>query len=277
MFKKVKDKVLCFDIEWIPDPVSGRVVYGLPEDTSDQKVMERMWKEGGATEEKPRPFIKTVLCRIVSICMVFRNFEPDADRKLLMHSIPTIPTAEKDCSEKKIIEEFLKILNKHRPQLVGFNSMGSDIPILIQRAIKHGLQGGFLTERPEKPWEGPDMFTRGNDWNIDLMSCLKMRGTSPSLHEISSVSGIPGKINGIDGTCVASMWLEGMLDNIVAYNEYDAITTYLLWLRMAHSAGLIKEYEEEQQIVRDMLTEETKKPDRKHLIRYLDRWEKMGK
>ncbi len=276
MLKEIKDKVLCFDIEWVPDPVSGKVVYGLPENTGDREVMERMWKEGGATEEKPTPFIKTVLCRIVSICMVFRNFSPDADRKLVMHSIPAIPTAENDCSEKRIIEEFLKILNKHRPQLVGFNSMGSDIPILVQRTVKHGLQGGFLTGRPEKPWQGPDMFARGSDWNIDLMSCLKVRGISPSLHEISSVSGIPGKMNGIDGARVASMWLEGMLDDIVAYNEYDALTTYLLWLRMAHSAGLLDEYEKEQQTVRDMITREAENQGREHLVQYIARWKSMS-
>ena len=280
MFRDVKSKVLAFDIEWVPDPESGKAAYELPEDMPDREVIESMWKEGGATEEEPMPFIKTVLSRIVSISMVFRESRKDeTTERLKLHSIPSIPTLEEDCSERRIIGDFFKILDKHRPQLVGYNSSGADIPILAQRMIRHGLLGGFFTERPNRPWEGADFFARGSDWNVDLMRCVSAWGKgTPSLHEISVVSGIPGKMGGVDGKHVAPMWLEGRLDEIVAYNECDALTTYLLWLRMAHSIGHFDStlYDHERRRLRDLIRKEALREGRGHLSTYLSKWESLG-
>ena len=280
MFRDVKSKVLAFDIEWVPDPESGKAAYELPEDMPDREVIESMWKEGGATEEEPMPFIKTVLSRIVSISMVFRESRKDGTtERLKFHSIPSIPTSEEDCSERRIIGDFFKILDKHRPQLVGYNSSGADIPILAQRMIRHGLLGGFFTERPNRPWEGADFFARGSDWNVDLMRCVSAWGKgTPSLHEISVVSGIPGKMGGVDGKHVAPMWLEGRLDEIVAYNECDALTTYLLWLKMAHSIGHFDStlYDHERRRLRDLIRKEALREGRGHLSTYLSKWESLG-
>ncbi len=43
-----------------------------------------------------------------------------------------------------------------------------------------------------------------------------------------------GKMN-VDGEGVAFLWLDGKLNEIVAYNEFDALTTYLVWLRVVTS------------------------------------------
>ena len=72
MFKTVNTRVWAFDAEWIPDPLAGRMLYGLPEDMPDQEVFEMMWQKGGATDEDPMPYLKTVVCRIVSIVAVER-------------------------------------------------------------------------------------------------------------------------------------------------------------------------------------------------------------
>ena len=77
MFRDVKSRVLAFDIEWVPDPESGKVAYELPKDMPDREVIEFMWEQGGATEEEPMPFLKTVLSKIVSISMVFRESDRD--------------------------------------------------------------------------------------------------------------------------------------------------------------------------------------------------------
>ncbi|MYE61310.1 MAG: hypothetical protein F4235_04570 [Candidatus Dadabacteria bacterium] len=112
------------------------------------------------------------------------------------------------------------------------------------------------------------------------MRCVSAWGKgTPSLHEISVVSGIPGKMEGVDGKQVAPMWLEGRLDEIVAYNECDALTTYLLWLRMAHSIGHFdsEQYAEEQRLLRDMIKQEAESPERRrHLLAYLSKWESLS-
>ena len=72
MFKSVKDIVWAFDAEWVPDPATGRAVYDLPQELSDEAVMAEMWRRGGATDENPRPYLKTILCRVVSISVMAR-------------------------------------------------------------------------------------------------------------------------------------------------------------------------------------------------------------
>ena len=44
MFKSVQDKVWAFDAEWVPDPVTGRAVYRLPAELSDEEVVAEMWR-----------------------------------------------------------------------------------------------------------------------------------------------------------------------------------------------------------------------------------------
>ena len=49
MFKTVAHEVWAFDAEWVPDPVAGRVLYGLSDALSDREVVEEMWQRN-----KPR-------------------------------------------------------------------------------------------------------------------------------------------------------------------------------------------------------------------------------
>ena len=148
---------------------------------------------------------------------------------------------------------------------------------MIQRGIANGIQAREFSKRPDKPWEGVDYFSDRSDNNIDLMRIISGWGKStPSLNEISVVSGIPGKL-GVDGQEVAPMWLDGRIDEIVAYNEFDALTTYLLWLRVAHFAGLFSndEYSREQGMVEKLIVDESKKEERKHLTKFLEEWERL--
>ena len=99
---------------------------------------------------------------------------------------------------------------------------------------------------------------------------------TPSLHELATLSGIPGKLD-IDGQRVAEIWLAGNLKRIVQYNECDALTTYLVWLRMAHFAGFFtpETYNEEQERVRALLAEKAQNPRYEHLIAYREEWDRL--
>ncbi len=274
MIKNVMKRVWAFDIEWVPDPVAGRILYELPEDTDAAETMKVMWERGGATEENPTPFLKTAICRVVSVAAVERRQQPDGSVKLNLMALPHDPSNPEESSESNVVGTFLEALGKARPQVVGFNSIQSDLKILIQRGLVLGLSAPAFCERPEKPWEGIDYFARASDWNIDLKDIVGGWGlASPSLHEIAVQSGIPGKM-GVDGNDVAPLWLEGKLDRIVHYNECDALTTYLVWLRLAHFAGFFddREYVREQEFVADLLQTEITKGGREHLEEYLGAW-----
>ena len=278
MLKNVKHRVWAFDLEWVPDPLAGRLVYSLPEELTDPaEVMAEMWARGGATEEDPTPFLKTTVCRVVSVAALERRELADGSVKLNLLSLPRDPSSDEEASEAHVVGTFLDALGRNRPQLVGFNSLQSDLKILIQRGIILGLAAPGFCERPDKPWEGIDYFASGSDWNVDLKDIVGGWGlASPSLHELAVQCGVPGKM-GVYGNDVAPMWLDGKLDRIVQYNECDALTTYLVWLRTAHFAGHFDTaaYAREQQLVADLLQMEIARGGRHHLEEYLEAWNEL--
>ena len=275
MFRRIHDQVWAFDVEWVPDPASGRLLYDLPDAASDEQVMGLMWKRGGATQDDPMPFIKTVLCRVVSISAVLRTVT-DGQPRLHLLSLPRDPADPAQVSEAHILKTFLDAIGKNKPQLVGFNSISADLKILVQRGIAHGIRTPEFCQRPDRPWEGPDYFSKG-DWNVDLLEIVGGWGKStPSLDEMVTVCRIPGKF-AHRGQNVANLWLRGELDSIIAYNEFDALTTYLLWLRVVHFGGFFstEEYEQEQATLRSMVEDESGKLGRARLKEYLSEWDRM--
>lgn len=276
MFKTVQNRVWAFDLEWVPDPLAGRLVYGLGDELTDLEVLVEMWRRGGASDDDPQPFLKTSLSRIVSVAAVERRARADGSVSLALTSLPHDPDDEADAAESRVVGRFLEALSAHRPQLVGFNSHNSDLPILLQRALILGVSAPGFCARPDKPWEGIDYFARASDWNLDLKDIVGGWGqASPSLHELAVQSGIPGKMD-VSGAQVADLWLADRRRQIVQYNEYDALTTYLLWLRLAHLGGHFDAdgYAAEQQRVVELLQLEIER-ERPHLAAYLERWQAL--
>ena len=277
MFKTVKNRVWAFDAEWIPDPLAGRMLYKLPNDMPNKEIFEVMWEKGGATEEDPMPYLKTVLCRIVSIAAVDR-LKTGSDVKLHLLSLPRDSKDPDQTDEQNVVGTFLSKVGEYKPQLVGFNSASADIKAMIQRSVVLGLSMPAFCKRPNKPWEGDDYFdSRNSEASVDLKDVIGGWGkATPSLNEIATLSGIPGKMD-VDGQQVASLWLDGNLDKIIAYNEFDALTTYLVWLRVAHFGGHFstEQYEQEQQLVRDLINTEVTENGKDHLNDFLGEWDRL--
>ncbi len=276
MFKSMSKNVWAFDAEWVPDPTAGKRLLQLPEDTTDAEVIQKMWEYGGADEENPMPYLKTCICRIVSIAAVIRTQKGNGEVALTLTALPHDLEDKEQTNESEILSRFLEAIGDRQPQLVGFNSAKADLKIMVQRAVANGIQAEKFTKRPNKPWEGYDYFdSRNSDAHIDLIDIFGGYGkSSPSLNEMATVCGIPGKM-GVDGQEVAPLWLEGRWAEIVAYNECDALTTYLLWLRLAHFGGFFnpEEYQIEQQRDRNLLSTEGTLPGKEHLLEFLERWE----
>jgi len=277
MIKSVRDRVLAFDLEWVPDPLAGRLLYGVAESAEPEAAMRKMWERGGATADDPTPYLKTTLCRIVSVAAVQRRARPGGEVSVSLLSLPGDPDDPAQASERSIVGRFLEGLGKNEPQIVGFNSHDADLRILVQRAVILGLRAERFAARPEKPWLGRDYFARDAEWSVDLKHVLSGFGRgSPSLHEIAVQSGIPGKFD-VDGAQVHRLWLDGNLRRIVQYNEYDALTTYLVWLRVAHFAGHFtsEEFAAEEERVRALVVAESRTPARRHLELYLEEWNRL--
>lgn len=277
MFKLVQPQLLSFDIEWVPDPMAGEILHDIkhnpPQSYADS--FQALWNDAGADADNPKPYIKTALCRIVSIAGIYREATSN-NVSLKLISLPADPEDKDKWTERHIIATFLKAVGSRKPQIVGFNSHNADVPIIIERSIVHGLAGFGFGKRPEKPWEGTDYFSAHSDFNIDLAPILGRWANTPKLNEIASLSGIPGKID-VSGESVSQLWLEGKLKEIINYNEFDAFTTHLLWARMAHFAELLSdaEYEQEQLLVRKLLASEID-GGKIHLRNYVAEWDRLS-
>ncbi|MGF1450953.1 MAG: hypothetical protein ACFB21_02620 [Opitutales bacterium] len=283
MFKRILPTLLSFDIEWVPDPMAAEALFGVRHDPpySLPDAYRRLWQLAGATDEQPRPFVKTMLCRVVTIAGIFRECAADLDAPggeritLKLVSLPLDPADSEKCRERTILNSFLKSVGARRPQLVGYNSVNSDVPILLQRAVANGLQGHGFGARPEKPWEGSDYFSTASDYHVDLAHALGGGRNTPRLDEAARVCGIPGKVD-VAGDQVWEMYSLGRIGDILAYNEFDAFTTHLLWARVAHFGCMLttEAYLREQDLVRE-LAEHHASNGKPHLERWLAEWDRL--
>lgn len=312
--KKIPEEVWAFDAEWIPDPLAGRLLYGLPDTMTDAEVMQHMWRQAAKSrslipteadlamdthdflqEGVNRPYLKTNLCRLVSVSAVVRRQKAGQSPKLVLFSLPASWDEPVKNHEPEIIHRFLGKLDqrisgpltdfKGNPksgygkgiQIVGYNSSGADFHIFVQRAIINGMQFEKLNDRPTWPKDGVDYYSDQSPFHVDLQRLVGgFNRSNPSLNEMATLSGIPGKMD-TNGNEVSLLWLAGQLDEIIRYNEFDALTTYLLWLRVMHFLGNFSatEYATEQQLVENLIAELSPQPRYAHLQQFQEEWNRL--
>ena len=152
----IHDLALFYDLEWVPDAAGSQRLFDLPDDTTEIEAMQHLWEHSPQydAEKNPRPFLKYMFSRVVSIAFlsrksVYRNGERTIEFSL--NSLPKLPLETDDVDEAAIIDRFLYIIGERRPQLVGFNSSESDLQVLIQRGIINEITAPAFTQRPNKP------------------------------------------------------------------------------------------------------------------------------
>ncbi len=275
----IHELVLYFDLEWVPDALGAKRLFDLPEETTELEAMQLLWEHTNAydAEKNPRPFLKYMFSRIVSIAFLSRkSVFRDGERvtEFSLNSLPKLPLDSDDVDEASIIDRFLYIVGDRRPQLVGFNSAESDLQVLIQRGLINEVTAPAFNERPNKPWEGPDYFdARNSEAHFDLLKKFSGGAMTPRLDELAKMCGFPGKID-VKGDQVTDLWLARDLTKIVEYNQIDTLNTYLVWLRVVYFAGQISEedYINEQEQFREFLENEMEKPEKAFLADFLAKW-----
>ena len=76
------------------------------------------------------------------------------------------------------------------------------------------------------------------------------------------------------GDDVARLYYGGRARAVVEYNMFDALTTYLVWLRAEYVSGRFtaQQYADEQCRLRELIEHEAKQPQGAYLQTYLDAW-----
>ena len=270
---------LYYDLEWVPDAAGARRLFDLDEETTEIEAMQRLWEhtKGYDAETNPRPFIKYMFSRVVSIAFLSRRIvyrEGERTVEFGLNSLPKLPFLEDDINEAEIIQQFLYFVGKRRPQLVGYNSAESDLQVLIQRGMINEVTAPEFNERPGKPWEGPDYFdSRNSEAHLDILKKLSGGAMTPRLDELAKLCGYPGKID-VKGDQVTDLWLERDITKIVEYNQIDTLNTYLVCLRLVYFAGKMteEEYFDETEQFRFFLESESEKEEKAFLTQFLDKW-----
>ena len=214
----IRDPILVFDIETVPDVETGRKLHGL-DGLSDDETRAAM--SSLRLQARGNDFQPPHLQRIVAISAVLRTAE----------TFKVWSLGEPESDEAELVHRFFEGVDKFRPVLVSWNGGGFDLPVLTYRALKHGIPAArFWQMDGDAKWD--NYIGRFHFRHTDLMDVLALyqnRAFAP-LHEIAVLLGLPGKL-GMDGSQVAGAFAAGKIAEIRAYCETDVVNTYLVYLR----------------------------------------------
>ena len=230
--------VLIFDIETLTDLKSGAHLYGLdlPEADLEQALMKLRRQETGMD------FPRLPLHEIVCISGLW--IDELGAMKLFSFS-------REQFSEAEILRKFLSIFDKKNPTLVSWNGSQFDIPVILYRAMYHGLSAPSLFDQGEI-----DSQKRYNNYqnryhhrHIDLMDVMAMFNGRhfQKLDDVAHLLGYPGKRG--DGAyhvpeyVRAQEWLK-----LTSYCEGDVLNTWLVYLRWLLLKGQLNLQDHQQWI-----------------------------
>jgi predicted PolB exonuclease-like 3'-5' exonuclease len=227
-------KALVFDVETVVDADMARRVLG-EEDLSDEEAVHRVagTREDGQQRAFPKPLYHRVV--EIAVCLV----QGDGTVAVLR------PLSERDRGEhdeRTLLEAFwhgLASWSAGKARLVTFNGRRFDIPVLVHRALLHGISPA--------PWWLGDYRKRYGESHVDLMDFLADFGSSVPLqqHEMAVMLGVPGKL-GLSGGDVRQLWSEAKGEDIAAYCTCDVATLTLSFARVGPHAGWCTSEESER-------------------------------
>ncbi len=254
--------ILVFDIESVPDYVSGRKIYKLSDDLSDKDVVKAM--QHLQFQKSGSEFMPLHLHKIVAISVVFENHD-----QLKVWSL-----GNTESSEKEIIQRFFEGIEQHTPTLVSWNGGGFDLPVLSYRSLMHGVQAPryWETGDDDSSFRYNNYISRFHWRHTDLMDVLGnyQPRAGAKLDQIATMLGFPGKF-GMDGSLVWDKYQQGAIDEIRNYCETDVLNTYLVYLQFEMIRGRCSRGLLQQKIqrVKDLLRDSGES----HLEEFLEVWE----
>ncbi|MFO0693486.1 MAG: ribonuclease H-like domain-containing protein [Polyangiales bacterium] len=129
-------------------------------------------------------------------------------------------------AEAAVLEDFVRFVGRERCHLVTYNGRTFDLPVLVNRCLRHGISfRAYFTDR--------DYRYRYSDFgHVDLADVLSEHGAtrSPRLESLASTIGLPGQRK-VDGSMVASLFAKGQYDAIREGCLEDVVQTAFLFLR----------------------------------------------
>lgn len=214
-----KSPLLVFDIETIPDTQTGKKLFDLDDNLSDDDTISAMQaiRLNDNDNTIGTTFMKLPLHKIA--CLSFLWVELDK-KKFVLDSFSL-----ENMTESQIISRFFKAFDKN-PHLVSYNGKGFDMPVLMYRALHHSLSA------PKAFGDHKDSYmARYAKTHTDLMDLLSpVYGNRQKLDTLSTLCGFAGK-GDMDGSKVVALVQNEAWQTLTTYCESDVINTWLLFLR----------------------------------------------
>lgn len=218
-------RILVFDTETVPCLVMGARVLGIDAKGADpyEHMAAARLEERDGKDDFQKPFAH----RIVGLGMVLMDTDLGA----------VSVRAEAGEAEPHLLRLFHSWL-AGGPVLVGWNTLGFDLPVIRYRAMYHGLPIPRLYVGM-KGWEKYD--ARFSDVAYDLCDVLSGygRSTSLKLSEAAALCGFPCKTDG-DGGDVLARFRAGDFDWIRRYVGRDGVVTARIFLRWQLTRGSLE-------------------------------------
>ena len=259
----MREPVLVFDIETVPDVETGRQLLGL-DGLDDAAVLQAMAAQ--RQQARGNDFQPPHLHRVVAISIALRRGD---EFKVLSLG------AEQD-GEAELVRQFFGGIDKYRPVLVSWNGSGFDLPVLHYRALRHGIVAPRYWEAgdEDQAFRFNNYLNRYHSRHLDLMDVLSsyQARARVSLQAAALLLGLPGKL-GMSGDKVWDAYLAGQIDVIRNYCETDVLNTFLVYLRFELMRGMLSrdEFIHECERVRAALRAQAKP----HFEEFLAAWQEV--
>jgi len=144
--------------------------------------------------------------------------------------------AEGDAAtEARVLDELAKFMGKAQPHIVTYNGRSFDMPVLVNRCLRHGI--AFRAYYADRDYR----YRYSDHGHIDLADVLTDHGASrrPSLDTVARLVGMPGKLD-VDGSMVEAMHEQGRIEEIRTYCLHDVVQTAFVFLRVQLLRGVLE-------------------------------------
>ncbi len=254
--------IMVFDIETIPDAVSGQLINKIDPNLEQLDVIKIMHSIN-RQKKNGSEFLPHYLHKIVAISVLVHD-----EDFLKVWSLGNISDLE-----NQLLERFFHGLEIYQPTLVSWNGIGFDLPVIHYRSLLHQVVSKTYWEtgehRSEFKWN--NYFNRYHYRHIDVMDLLSgyQKSAVASLDHIAIMLGLPGKMV-LTADQVLNCYLEQDLQKIRNYCEIDVLNTYLIFLKMQYMRGILNQ--ESYISSCKLLKNHLEKTNLKHFNEFLTSW-----
>jgi predicted PolB exonuclease-like 3'-5' exonuclease len=197
---------LVLDIETVPD--------------------DALWSPPEPPPGAERPFPPLYACKPVVIGVLWLDEN---------HRCQRLGIVGEGKDEASMLGDFSDFMARERPRLVTWNGRGFDLPVVVLRALRHGVPLPWYYQDPEL------RNRRSEEQHLDLGDALADHGAArmTSLHGAARLCGLPGKDGGIDGSQVEGLYRAGQMEALYQYCLSDVAQTAFVFLRYRLLTGLL--------------------------------------